>query len=452
MKVQLVSSKYQPEYSGSGLRAHRTHLRLREKYSIETDVICIGTESTDSTTYDLDGLSVKRILSSKLRKIHWSLGKGPLRRITNAAMFHHEARRVTAELSKRQFDLLHVFGYSPATTAAIRYARQNDIPLMLELVNVVKTPYQHLPGTRRFSNYNLNIQSIIVAISNELGETSERAGLTGNIWVRPNPVDTTRFTPTTPNARAKSKQELFGFDPEDRVVVYVAKFPERKNHSFLIDVLGKLSTNFKLVLAGPPLPDIHSVPGLTANTIPSLTKKARELDVADRLVVHPDFVDFAQYLKAADVTCFPSEQEGMGTPLLESLAAGVPVIANAGESSFREHIIDASNGYLKPLNPKEWASAIISAVDFPEDQRRAFAESTTERYSTDHIDYDYHRFMIALVESQPGERVSVKILRTRRWCAIAPGTKQEAALRDQGITQISKLSCSFHCERISEQK
>ena len=34
MKVLLVSSKYQPEYSGSGFRAHHLYLRLSSKFNI----------------------------------------------------------------------------------------------------------------------------------------------------------------------------------------------------------------------------------------------------------------------------------------------------------------------------------------------------------------------------------------------------------------------------------
>lgn len=407
MKVLLVSSKYQPEYSGSGLRAHRTHLRLREKYGVDTGVICSGTESTDSATYELDGISVSRILSSKLRRLHWSLGKGPFRRVTNAIVFHHEARRVNAVLRDREFDLVHVFGYSPATVAAIRWARRNNVPLMLELVNVMSSPYQYLPGTRRFSKYDLNERSVVVAISKELGDASERSGLSGNIWVRPNPVDATRFVPVGPDIKTTSKKKLFGFDSDTRAIVYVAKFLERKNHSFLIDVLQHLPVEFKLVLAGPPLPDIHSVPGLTLDQIPTLLRKAEQLGVANRLVVRPEFVDFSEYVRAADVTCFPSVREGMGTPLLESHAAGVPVVANADESSFREHIIDSKNGYLRPLDPVQWADAIVGAAAISNDERESFAMDTSEQFSTDRIDENYYRLMNALIDSKRGDRISV---------------------------------------------
>ena len=40
MKVLLVSSKYLPEYSGSGLRAHNLYKRLCRKFDIDYDVLC----------------------------------------------------------------------------------------------------------------------------------------------------------------------------------------------------------------------------------------------------------------------------------------------------------------------------------------------------------------------------------------------------------------------------
>ena len=76
MKVLLVSSKYPPEYAGSGLRAHRTHLRLNEGYDVETEVICSSTEIHVSETYVQDSLSVTRVVSPFLRKVNAMFGKG----------------------------------------------------------------------------------------------------------------------------------------------------------------------------------------------------------------------------------------------------------------------------------------------------------------------------------------------------------------------------------------
>ena len=181
----------------------------------------------------------------------------------------------------------------------------------------------------------------------------------------------------------------------------------------MIEVLEKLPANFKLVLAGPPLPKIHSVEGFTIDDMSKLKHKAKQLGVLDRLILQPEFVDFAKYLTMADVTCFPSVREGMGTPLLESLAFGVPVVANAGEASFREHIINDKNGYLRSLDSKEWADAILMATRFPAEQRQQFAQETLNRYSTDIIDADYLKLMMALNTAKVNELISVaNVLKT----------------------------------------
>ena len=408
MKVLLVSSKYQPEYSGSGLRAHRTHVRLNQNYEVVTEVIASGVEFTNSDNYELDGLNVNRVLSTKLRKIHWAIGKGPIRRLTNSVVFHHEARRVNKLLADKKYDLVHVFGYSPATVAAVLWARRNNVPLILELVNVVLSPYQYLPGTRKFTSYNLNENTVVVALSEQLEQISERAGLTGNIWVRPNPVDTQRFKPVDDEARNVAKKELFGFESNVRTIVYIAKFLKRKNHSFLIDVLAKLPENYRLILGGPPLPKIHSVPGLTESDLPTLQAKANKLGVGDRLLIQPGFVDFAKYLEAADITCFPSENEGMGTPLLESLAANIPVIANSDEPSFRQHIKDGFNGFLRPLAPSKWAEAITNTEQFSGDQKDQFSAEIRSRYSTEKIDENYYRLMQRLIAADGDEKIDVR--------------------------------------------
>ena len=124
----------------------------------------------------------------------------------------------------------------------------------------------------------------------------------------------------------------------EKLIIYVAKYIARKNHAFLLDVLTKLPKSFKLILAGPALTDRDLVSGLKADQIPTLNKRAQELGIGERVVISHGFADMAKYLSAADVFCFPAEREAMGTPLLESISSGVPVIANAYESSFQEWV------------------------------------------------------------------------------------------------------------------
>ena len=194
MKVLVVSSKYPPEYSGSGLRAHRTYLRLKKKYDVSFEAVSSSTEFNSSKKYQTNGISVERIVSKSTRNIDRALANTPVRRITKAMVTYKEAHAVRKKLANSDFDLIHTFGYSPATIAAIAWSRAHRIPLALEIVNPQSSPYQPFPGTRLFTKQDLDHQCMIVAISKSVGEMCAEQGLVDNVWIRPNPVDTTRFS------------------------------------------------------------------------------------------------------------------------------------------------------------------------------------------------------------------------------------------------------------------
>ncbi len=408
MKVLVVSSKYPPEYSGSGLRAHRTYMRLKEKFGIDFEVISSSTESNDPKVYQLDGVQVERIVSKRARNLNRRCSYPPLRRITNAILSHIEARAVKRKLARTSFDLIHTFGYSPATAAAIKMRQELKIPLILEVVNQVHTPYQYLPGTRTFTKQDLNHQSLIVAISKSLGDMCASFGIVNNVWVRPNPVDTKNFSIPTEEERITSRKKISSVSENETLVVYVAKYLAQKNHAFLLDVLTKLPESFKLVLAGPSLTDRDLVPGLKADQITILKKRAQELGVAERVDISHGFVDMAKYLAAADVFCFPAEREAMGTPLLESISSGIPVVANADESSFQEWVKDGKNGYLCSLIPEKWAEAIVKASKFSHDKKLIMSEEIKSTASTDLIDEQYYKLITALASTEYLDQLNVK--------------------------------------------
>jgi glycosyltransferase involved in cell wall biosynthesis len=407
MKVMLVSSKYPPEYSGSGLRAHRTYLRLNQKFDIDFEVVSSSTESSDPIQYQIDDISVDRILAKRTRNIDRKLAKSPLRKFSNAALIQIEANAVKRKLHRSKFDLIHTFGYSPATIAAVNYSRDNKIPLLMELVNPMPNPFQYMPGRRRFKPQDLRTQSGIVAIGKSLGDMCESHGLTNNVWVRPNPVDVDRFSVPSNAEKLAARSKISAASETDVLVVYVAKYIARKNHRFLLDVIAKLPKNFRLILAGPPLTDRDLVPGLTAEQIPTLDRRAKELGISDRVEISHGFVDMAEYLAAADVFCFPAEREAMGTPVLESISSGVPVVANADESSFREWITDDKNGYLNTLDAGNWAHSIMKAVEFNQEQKTAMSEDIKSLISTDLIDNQYSQLINAVASATAGQQIDV---------------------------------------------
>ena len=61
MKILVVSSKYQPEYSGSGLRAHNTYKRLKKNYNLNYDILSNSIIFEGNSKYTYDGVEVIRI-------------------------------------------------------------------------------------------------------------------------------------------------------------------------------------------------------------------------------------------------------------------------------------------------------------------------------------------------------------------------------------------------------
>ncbi|WP_342835836.1 glycosyltransferase family 4 protein [Candidatus Lucifugimonas marina] len=390
------------------MRAHRTYLRLKEKYEIDFQVICSSTASNDSETYEIDGINVQQIVSERSRKLNRKLSSTPLRRFTNAALSHIEARSVTKQISETSFDVIHTFGYSPATIAAVNWSRKHKVPLIMELVNPMPNPYQYLPGSRLYSDQDLNHQSLIVAISQSLGDMCKSHGLIDNVWVRPNPVDTSHFSPPSERTRNDARSTISSATDDEILIVYVAKYIARKNHSFLLEVMAHLPENFRLVLAGPPQTENDTIPGLTAGEIPYLDARAKELGVGDRVEISHGFVDMLEYLSAADVFCFPSAGEAMGTPLIESIATGVPVVANASEPAFREWVIDGENGYLSDLNSERWAEAVINAAKLDADKKAAMSANIKSAISTEVIDGHYNKLLTELAAMRPEQQLNVE--------------------------------------------
>jgi glycosyltransferase involved in cell wall biosynthesis len=122
----------------------------------------------------------------------------------------------------------------------------------------------------------------------------------------------------------------------------------------------------------------------------------------------PEFVDAAEFLSGADVFCFPAENEAMGTPLIEALSTGTPVVANSAEPSFAEWIVSGKNGYLVPLNTGQWASAVQAAAEFGASQRKQISQSVNSRISSDVIDEQYFRLLNGLVTTATNEAVDVE--------------------------------------------
>jgi glycosyltransferase involved in cell wall biosynthesis len=376
MNVLVVSSKFPPEYAGSGLRAHTTYRRLARDYDIRYEVLTSSVKWNTSCVYTHEGARVTRI-ARKLGRFHpGDQGEdacpGLVRRIGNIVSsridYCSEAPATWAYLRKngKQFDVFHVFGNNNVTSAVLTYAKVTGKPCLIELVNYTENPHQYEPWLlSRLLGRGFPRRMQIVCISPYLATLCRRFGYDEDrLWCRPNQVDERRFF-FTPKSAALRDAAWPGLAPEDVLLVYLARFRVRKNQRFLVDVLRLLPPHYKLLLAGP-LADAGPLAARQNAYYHAILEAVAHHGLEDRIALRPGFVAAPEtLLRAADVFLMPSVHEALGTTFLEALACGTPCVTNVIPGVFDRWIREGENGFIRPLDPTAWADAVTRAAAIP---------------------------------------------------------------------------------------
>lgn len=413
MRVLVVSSKYPPEYAGSGLRAHNTYRRLARRYGVSFDVLTSSEEFNGIGRYRHEGVDVLRIALKTGVQINPQRGASRWRRwllkLANHLFYtlHYwcEAVVAMAVLVRRapRYDLLHVFGKNNITSAALTYAKITRKPVMVELVNLSDNPHQYEPWIfRLLCGGGLPRQATIVCISEYLRDVCLSFGYSASkLWCRPNPVDETRFF-VEPDHRQRPPDGGRAAPPRAVSVLHLAKFIPRKHQLFMVDVMAHLPGNFRLVLAGPL---VHSGPLCRRDTsyYASIVERVRELGLQERVQLHPHYVEDPQrFIREADVFVLPSTDEAFGTPFMEAMACGVPVVTNDIPGVFDRWITPGEDGFICPLDPEKWAECIVKAAAIDPEKMRLASQRVLDRASTTHIDGQYYEHLQRLAGQSEG--------------------------------------------------
>jgi L-malate glycosyltransferase len=179
-----------------------------------------------------------------------------------------------------------------------------------------------------------------------------------------------------------------------------------KNHAGFLRAAARLVPDFpnvEFVLAGDgPLRD-------------DLVRMADLLGIAGRVRFLGDRQDIPAVFAALDVSVLPSFSESLPNAILESMAAGVPVVATrVGANS--DVIIDGESGLLVPPNDEEkLVEALGRFLKDPllrsECGRRA-REIAKENFSLDHIRFQFEQVYQEML-SQGGRRAAMRPRKTK---------------------------------------
>ncbi|UCD84698.1 MAG: glycosyltransferase [Deltaproteobacteria bacterium] len=120
----------------------------------------------------------------------------------------------------------------------------------------------------------------------------------------------------------------------------------------------------------------------------NLERLAEDLGVKNRVIFMGFRNDIPSLLRSMDIFVYPSHWEGLGTSLLDAMAAEVPVVAtNTG--GIPEVISDRVNGMLvSPRGPKALAKAVLTILqndDLAKKLARAGRGTVKEKFTVDRM-------------------------------------------------------------------
>jgi glycosyltransferase involved in cell wall biosynthesis len=390
MKILVISSKYHPEYSGSGLRAHNTYVRLKKNYNIKFDILSNSIIYQGNKRYIHNGVEITRISQPFKMPKKKSMWRSILIVLGMFWEVFYSWKFIRKKIN--HYDLLHTFGNTNTIGFLTWYFAKKNKPVIRELCNDMNNPLYPIQVQKYMKLIFKKKNTLVVAISKKLEILAKKFDME-NVWLRPNPIDQNKFFIDFTN-KYFLRNKLTKFNQNDIVLNLVANYIDRKNQLFALEVLNILPKNFKLLLAGPLKDE-----GI--EYFKRIQKKIDDLKLHDRVDLQTGFVDnFDEYLKCSDVFLFPSLAEGLGTPILESQLCGVPIISNNLKKIIEGIIKNGAGGYYLEMDAIEWAKATQKAIQIPKEILIDNAKYLGDICSSKIIDDEYNKKINKLIFSE----------------------------------------------------
>jgi glycosyltransferase involved in cell wall biosynthesis len=163
------------------------------------------------------------------------------------------------------------------------------------------------------------------------------------------------------SARERKRQEL-RLKPEEKAVIVVANLIPYKGHSDLLSAVA---------LALREVPEARLlVVGEDRGIGRLLEQQASVLGIGPAVKFLGERGDIPELLAASDLSALSSHEEGFSNVILESMAAGLPVVATDVGGN-REAVVDGETGWLSPpRNPEALAARIVDLLKDPSRARQ----------------------------------------------------------------------------------
>lgn len=264
--------------------------------------------------------------------------------------------RLAEHMRQSRTQILHSYNFY-ANVLAIPAARLAGVPVIIASIRdqgVYTTPAQ-----KRLHKLIAHLADRVLVNAESIRQWLIQEGFRPeNITTIRNGIDSSEYE------LAESGNDIRGqykIDRQAPLVTMLARLDPKKGVEDFLRAAALVSARFpetRFLLVGEKLRTLQGVVSIDHNYHDFLHNLATELGIADKVIFMGRRSDVAAILAESTVSVLPSLSEGIPNSLIESLAAGVPVVATR-VGGIPELITDGENGFLVSTNsPQDLADRI----------------------------------------------------------------------------------------------
>jgi glycosyltransferase involved in cell wall biosynthesis len=279
-------------------------------------------------------------------------------------------RAMVRELGQRidgaGIDVLCCHGYK-ASMVGLLAARRASVPVIAMSHGWTAESWK-VRAYELLDRVCLRRMDAVVCVSQGQAERVLRAGVRSDrVTIVRNAIQSERFDRVDPGARG-ALLAMFPVRPE-RIIGSAGRLSPEKGFGVFVEAAAIVARSM------PGAGFIHFGDGPLRKR---MERRIRELGLESQFVVAGHRDDLGRFLPHWHLTVLPSFTEGLPTIVLESYAAGVPVVATAVGGT-PEAVVEGVDGWLVPPgNPDVLARRVLDALH-DDDRRREMGRLGRER-------------------------------------------------------------------------
>ncbi|MBB6048875.1 glycosyltransferase family 4 protein [Armatimonas rosea] len=278
------------------------------------------------------------------------------------------------------FDIILAAWVYPDAYAAVRLGQDFGCPVVTNLMGSDINDLATRPELKEQIQWALQQSQHVIAVSEALRDRVVGLGVAPErVTVQHNGVNGERFAL---GERDQARAEL-GLPLDRKLIVYIGNFFPVKGTDILVEAmahLAKRSPDADLLLVG------------SGELEESLRARVQALALESRVRFcgRQPHAQIPLWMRAGDVFCLPSRNEGCPNVILEALASGRPVVAS--HVGGIPELLHADNGILVPVaNPEALAQGLHEALE--RTWSPAALRQTVEYLSWEDVGQAYHKIL-----------------------------------------------------------